>query len=686
MNKNKLLTPIKITVFLKDSFHSEKVYESYPIIIGRSKKCDLILSDFEFLSRQHCVVNFDEDVLQILDLESANGIFFQNQKIKSVPLTKTTEVTVGDLRLKLEVLPALELHSHSVADAVEAAPPEPVIEKQTPKDLPSLGNIVSPTAKSKVLKVEKPLKEKTQTKTGTQETMKTATAGRNLEHPLREPVIPKQKPAELPKHEHMPMRAHSVDNHGGLSLIKPHHHANQLRPNQRVLEGFVTWKDQIYESHQFYAGSQVVVGLGEEANIQIPTLKFALPLAFYDGNATQCVIPQSLDFSIQSETGFIEKQELLNTGKISAKNNNVSFKMGPCDVVSVKVGTNVAVHFRYAPAPRQLTKTISLLGDAEIRKAAIGSGIVHLGLLLAILFTEPKSKAPVIKNVPERYARLLVKKPTPPPPPKIEPPKPKEKVVAKREEPKPRVEPKKKQTKQVKVVKLQQSKILKRVNKYPVEVDQPMKPAEKPVVANIQAVGALAALNAFSKSAPTDQPVAVNINKNAGGQTALNTGGVIGALKTNSGKLAAGGLASVKTKGLGYGTGTGYGVQGIKGTAGGRSVAGTVVGAPSLMRLSKEDGLTRAQVMEVVKRYMTDIQQCYERSLIDNPSIAGRAEYEWEITPKGGVVWAKVKKSEMSGADSLNNCVSGVFKKMKFPVAKNGQNTIPNIGFPFGRL
>ena len=90
--------------------------------------------------------------------------------------------------------------------------------------------------------------------------------------------------------------------------------------------------------------------------------------------------------------------------------------------------------------------------------------------------------------------------------------------------------------------------------------------------------------------------------------------------------------------------------------------------------------------MEVVKHYLSDIQQCYERSMISTPGLAGRVEYEWDITPRGGVTDVRVKKSEMTGGDALNSCVSDVFKKMKFPVAKNGMGTTPNIGFPFGRL
>jgi outer membrane biosynthesis protein TonB len=90
--------------------------------------------------------------------------------------------------------------------------------------------------------------------------------------------------------------------------------------------------------------------------------------------------------------------------------------------------------------------------------------------------------------------------------------------------------------------------------------------------------------------------------------------------------------------------------------------------------------------MSVVNKYINDIHRCYERALMDDSNLSGRVEYEWNISPNGAVSAARVKGSEMSNSDSLNKCVLAIFYKMKFPTAKNGQPTIANIGFPFGKL
>ena len=113
---------------------------------------------------------------------------------------------------------------------------------------------------------------------------------------------------------------------------------------------------------------------------------------------------------------------------------------------------------------------------------------------------------------------------------------------------------------------------------------------------------------------------------------------------------------------------------------------GVVVGSPKLMEITRSEGLTQKQVMDVVKQHLGKVQRCYERALLSNSSIAGRVEYEWYITPKGQVKWAKVKSSEVQNGSELNSCVTKVFKDMKFPVAKNGESTQPSIGLPFGRM
>jgi outer membrane biosynthesis protein TonB len=331
--------------------------------------------------------------------------------------------------------------------------------------------------------------------------------------------------------------------------------------------------------------------------------------------------------------------------------------------------------------------------DEEIRRTTLISGLIHGFIIAVALLNAPEPRGPKIPNVPERYARLLVeppktiveKKPEPPKPPEPEPEPPKQ-----AERPKPK--PEKKIVKRIiqkkpRPVVLKPSPVLKQASNVPPNPKATSQSVSKnPAPVNVNTLGALSALTAVSNAAPSSQPVSININKNAGGPSKFTTTGVLGALKTSSGKLQAGGVQSVQTRGLGVGSGSGYGIQGMKGTAGSRGVAGGIIGSPQIMSVSAQEGLTRAQVMAVVKKHLGEIQQCYERSLFQAPTLAGKVEYEWDIQPTGTVSAVKVKSSQMTGADAMNSCVFAIFKKMKFPTAKNNQMTVPSIPLEFGKL
>lgn len=674
MNRKQLPFPLLVSISLKGQITFQKTFSQLPIVIGRHANCDIPLTEYDFLSRQHCAINMENDCLEVTDLDSSNGVYFEGKKVKKIQINGPTQFTVGEIQIKIEPIQAQE-HATVITDsgnektvikdvsfleqvaAIESAPSSPPPVEDAPKPLDRIPFDPAPKMSA------------------------------DLPNPAEFGAVHFSEAKISDKPNVKPEVSKKVKS---LKPIGPHPQAGQLRPQQRVLESYVTWKDQIYDLHQFYAGDNVIVGPTEQATVALPILNRNYRMAKFDGMNTQVYIPQNLRFELENEEKAYSFDESAFSPSVSRKKNYYTLKLGASELVSIQITPDVTFHLRYAPAPRQLANKIRFIKDEELKIPGVVVATLEILIFMLIFFTKTKEFDTPQKIMQERVAKLIVEqKPPPPPPPEPKKPEPpKEKKVAKKE-PTPAKPQKvvKKQPRPKKIVKISKSKKLAKVNKYPVEVEKPLKAATKPVVTNIQAVGALAALGAVSSKAPPSAvPVAINVNPNAGGQTALNTGGVIGTLKTKSGKLAAGGMAQVKTKGLGYGTGTGYGVQGIKGTAGSRAVAGTVVGAPALVNLSKEDGLTRAQVMDVVKRYMTQIQQCYERSLIDNPNIVGRVEYEWEIVPKGAVKWAKVKKSDIAGGDSLNRCVTGVFKQMKFPVAKNGQNTIPNIGFPFGRL
>ncbi|MDX9731487.1 MAG: AgmX/PglI C-terminal domain-containing protein, partial [Bdellovibrionales bacterium] len=218
-------------------------------------------------------------------------------------------------------------------------------------------------------------------------------------------------------------------------------------------------------------------------------------------------------------------------------------------------------------------------------------------------------------------------------------------------------------------------------------------PAPTPKPFNASSVGALKALTMLSSApaAPSANTERIVVRRSTSseegggsGSSTPTTSQMMSNLPIVEGGSAngvAGGMALPVSSG-----GAGYGTKGFSGKTGKRNVLGSVIGGATYTETAKTEGLTREQVMKVVQKHHSQIQQCYERSLMDDPAIAGRAEFEWEISAKGTVGRVSVKETNLRNGDKLLDCVKGVFRGMKFPVAKNGSSTTPTIGLPFGRL
>jgi len=65
------------------------------VVIGRSSKCNIQLND-QHVSGRHAMVRRDETGLLIEDLESANGLFVNEKRVKKAVLAKNDEVRIGE--------------------------------------------------------------------------------------------------------------------------------------------------------------------------------------------------------------------------------------------------------------------------------------------------------------------------------------------------------------------------------------------------------------------------------------------------------------------------------------------------------------------------------------------------------------------------------------------------------------
>lgn len=492
-------------------------------------------------------------------------------------------------------------------------------------------------------------------------------------------------------------RSEAILNHSQSPMLRPYGRDPKLLRRRRALEANLFWKGKLLQSRQLEEGSTLIVGPTDDAAVLVPQLEKFRELARLERKGLKVNIPKDLECKLLKSTegwGHVVYNPGLNKGMFALKDN---------ESIVVKIDEDTFLYLRLIPTTKPLSDKAEYNRNLVIWEVFLSSGFVHILLLLLALYLAPISEnVPVLDNVPKRYAKLLVKKPEPPKPkpkppePKKEPepPKPeKKKPEPKKLKPKPKSKPKPVKKRKPKKVVLKKKKI--KLNKYPLKLkSRTVKPTRKQRLAkdsskvenkNVKSMGALGAL--LSTPKPNTNVASVNIDKNAGGPSKPGkTSNVLSAIKTPSGKLANSGATNrVSTKGAGVGDGSSYGVEGLKGSAGAGAIEGTL-GRPEIGSFSKSEGLTQKQVLSVVNKHLGDIQRCYEKALISSQGLSGRVEFEWKIGASGKVSSAKVKKAKLSGDGSrLNSCVIALIKKMKFPKAKNGESTTPNIGFPFGR-
>jgi pSer/pThr/pTyr-binding forkhead associated (FHA) protein len=681
-----LKSRIRILVSDASGVILEKEFNEFPISFGRNPSSQILLP-FEFVSRSHCVLVEEDDGIALIDMHSSHGIFVDDKKVERINIQDGLTFKIKDLSIQVIVL----------GERVEQDTLKTVIQTPTKSNIavPVNNSALPPT----ILTGKTPASQMTKLRQHDENTpVSPAKVPQAAPIPAKKRGViipaataaPPAAPSDVPKIHHMPSPQMGmpmvVSDFGGIDripmvekdfrplLMSAHPAAQQAR--FRKIEASITWHDVIYDIQEFDPTDKISVGPLGKADMVVPIFRRPMVVAKVGTDKTKCFALKDHKISVSTGQSTQNAMDLMEKNILNQKGQKYIWNMGIHDVTTMDFGSGIQLHLRYVPGTKALSRVKMIEPDEAIKQSLIGSAILHVALSLIIFVIAPAGRVgPNLKNVPQRYARLLVEKPkpkpTPPPPPKEvakkEPPKPVEKVVQKKQKP------------------MKLPKILAKKNKFPIEVKHPIAKAPPPV--KVEALGALGALGAMSKVA-TNQVTNININPNAGGlpQKAINTGGIAGALPSSNGKLAAGGGPRVKTKGFGYGTGTGYGMQGLKGTAGTRGVAGAVVGEPKLASMAKMEGLSREQVMSVLKQYMGEVQHCYERNLLANPDLAGRIDFEWDIAPSGKVTDVRVKRSTVNNGDGLVECVRKVFAGMPFPKAKNGMITTPTIGFPFGRI
>lgn len=674
--------------------------EKFPALIGRIASSDIVLNKDNEIRDSHLLVRRQGEHFFIDDL-SREGFKVNEVKASEIEIEDGVDIEIGRLRLHFaleqgfedsspKILPSGELLNVDLDVTKEnlikgykpkhrPGPKVPVEDEVT--ELITKSIHVDPLSKSPFID---PPSIEAKSPLGTED---------YGQEPLYHGEIMEGDSTEIkdlnePESEKTRIEQLGQATKKALGLQKIHLKKKKREKQKYDLRVTVKWKGKVFDTKVYRAGERVSIGRHPGyRGIYIPFLPQTYTLASFEKAKLKIRVPVIFSGLKFTQDGPVDIENVGQIRSFAGKKSGRMVEVSSNEKCVLNLGHDTSIRFEYIPSRDVFRLKFEPDEDFEFKETAVWSWLVHTLLMILLLMAVPASQAPEIDNVPERYAKLLRQ------PPKVlikkkVVKKPKKKVIKK---------PQKIQARPKKVV-VKRSQKIKKLNKFPLKLKsnritkkpaqvRRIKPTKKPV--QVKDVGALGVLGKRSSSRPTKsiKPVTINPNKNAGGRQGPSASGVIGLVKSRSGKLSAGGLGGrVRTKGKGFGSGQGYGVQGIRGMSGKRQIAGAVIGSPKLMKVSSSEGLSRKQVMSIVKKHVGKIQQCYERALLKNSSLSGRVEYEWEITPRGKVSSVRVIRSKMAGGDSLNQCVFRVFKRMRFPRAKNGQATVPRIGFPFGQL
>lgn len=636
--------PIRLIAIHRGQKLMDQVFQHTPIRVGRLLDNDVILP-FDFVSRYHCELRFENDQWTAIDLGSKNGLLLAGQnRVNELQLEDGIDFRIQELTLHFKFEQAVEVAGDFTAIR---------------EDITHAGEEISVVG--------------------------------HIEG------------------EHRPLMDIDVK----TLLFTPHETVMQAK--EKALQLSVVWQDQVLETREIPIG----------APLRLEFLGETFRLGTVKSNSTPVKLPKGAS-PLEDHAG----QPLIIT-----HDSPVTFRMRD----------HVLVTVRYVPKSKELARSTEWVEDRLV-DPLLASGAVHGAAAVAVLFMAPKKHPPIVREEPDRFATIMVKPtpqqiamieatPTPTPTPEATPaptplppePTPQPKKIAK-PEPTP---PPEKLKKVVSMKKMKRPAIRKRedpgtqhkeepkVAKV-METPPPEQPKEMPPVVmnepeppappappeppaptpqpfNAKSVGALKMLSNLSVGPASD---VANVEKIQISRAPANaTGSMIGREAVEgTGDMITKISQSAKGGGTGKGNGaTGvavggksaggqYKMAGLAGKAGSRKVRGSVLGGATYSELTKNEGLTREQVMKVVQKHQAEIQSCYERSLMQNPDLVGRADFEWEITPKGSVTFVNVKETTLKNGEALLTCVKGVFAGMKFPEAKNGEATTPTIGLPFGRL
>ncbi len=437
------------------------------------------------------------------------------------------------------------------------------------------------------------------------------------------------------------------------------------QPHSKVLQVAMIWGDTVLAVQQFSEGQSVTIGDSARCHFQVrsPLVKGRFTLARSGEKAFWIHTPRGADLTLEldgkkRDAAALRQDRRLQRDSTAGAEGSELLSLGLHERAELELG-DVTLVLRYVPASAALPAGKFDPSDAGFLKIA-GAGLAALMVFALVMWLKPET-APVASTgnlfaANDKVVQLLLK-----PPPKKKPAllkkkpgveegakaKDKEGEFGKQEAKKEEADPSKKGS--------------------PV-VDSRKKEQDRKKVLTSGLLGALGGKGASNVFGPGGLGTGINnalggLKGGAGVGDASGVGG-LGSRGTRTGGGGTGlGLGGLGTKGTGRGTG-GYGDIDLNGKA--KEATRIVPGKTTVV-----GGLSKDEIMRVIRRHQSEIKFCYERELQKSPNLAGKVAVAFTIDPAGGVAEANVTDSSLSN-NNTESCMISSIRGWKFPQPEGG--------------
>jgi outer membrane biosynthesis protein TonB len=480
---------------------------------------------------------------------------------------------------------------------------------------------------------------------------------------------------------------HSQKNDSLNKERDPFKQDNSLASELKTLEVAMYWGDQILEVKSFEDGSDITIGHDKSATFDIPMsasgqFNKTMKVASYHKGILSIIVPKDANGLVWTDSKTVSLDTLRFYDKKYIGKDEILLNLRLGERAHLEFG-ELSLSFKFVKPADRLPLNFFPRLDKVLIKFFLLIFFLYVGAGLFFMLREPNLKETTLKDVPEYLKKVIYQA-------GIEQAKIQQKSAigdlvsavggrARSEEGKSStkqdIEKKVEKPKEEKNKKEDVKTKNKNKNKKDLQVVKADNKKSQPEVSQVK-VNLEDAFKSTDSSATlaTQTSIVSQVKKQGNTASALSESGFA---RGKSGLGAGGGGKSVGIGSLvGNETGGGLGA----GDVGLAPSKGVAIEIPEQEEFKIQDGLDPDVISSRIKKYLPQIQHCYEQQLVSKPKLHGKVTVAFTIQGDGSVASPQV--AETSLKDKLTEkCMLEKIQKWTFPKPRGGGTV--GVKYPF---